>query len=95
MKTETPFTADTLARRWGCSGETVRAMIRNGQLPAFRVGKSYRIAAKTVEKHECATIDLDASKDAGSSSGTKMTGAGDVIALRLTRARRQRKKHAN
>ncbi len=32
-----PFTPETLAERWGCSGETVRQMVRSGQLPGFRV----------------------------------------------------------
>lgn len=25
-----PFTADSLAERWGCSGETVRQMVKSG-----------------------------------------------------------------
>jgi excisionase family DNA binding protein len=29
-----PYTPDEMAARWGCAGETVRAMIRSGQLPA-------------------------------------------------------------
>ncbi|QOL82349.1 excisionase family DNA-binding protein [Pseudooceanicola spongiae] len=44
-----PFTPDGLAERWGCSGETVRNMIRDGMLPAFRVRRMYRIRPEIVE----------------------------------------------
>ena len=79
------FTINALAERWGCSGETVRSMILRGDLPAFRVGRAYRITAQVVEDHECGTIASEGSKGAGSSYGMrKMEGAGG-IALRLRR----------
>lgn len=38
-----PYTPDTLAARWGCSGETVRLLCASGKLPAFRVGTNDRL----------------------------------------------------
>ncbi|MCA0847204.1 helix-turn-helix domain-containing protein [Salipiger thiooxidans] len=46
------YSPDDLAERWGCSGETVRNMIRSGELPAFRVGRMYRIRWQDVDRHE-------------------------------------------
>lgn len=67
-----PFTPDTLAERWGCSGETVRAMIRRGDIPAFRVSTAgYRITAQAVEDYECASINSDTSTGDMSSCGTR------------------------
>ncbi|WP_108500505.1 helix-turn-helix domain-containing protein [Paracoccus indicus] len=82
-----PYTPEMLADRWDCSGETVRAMIRSGTLPAFRVGRMMRITAKAVEDYECGIIGSDVSKDDSSSCGTTRTEPGDVIALRHTRRR--------
>ena len=82
-----PYTPEMLADRWDCSPETVRAMIRSGTLPAFRVGRMMRITAKAVEDYECGTIGSGASRDDSSSFGMTMTEPGDVIALRHTRRR--------
>lgn len=46
------YTPDELAERWGCSGNHIRAMIRKGTLPAFRLGKLYRVPASVVEEYE-------------------------------------------
>ncbi|WP_406646954.1 helix-turn-helix domain-containing protein [Aliisedimentitalea scapharcae] len=90
-----PFTPDQLADRWGCSGETIRAMIRRGELSAFRVGgKLLRIAQATVEEYECGTTESVASKDDLSSCGTKMTGDAAVTVLRHTRQKKPSEKPA-
>ena len=47
-----PFTPDTLAERWRCSAETIRGMIRRGELPAVRIGRVMRIPADVVDAHE-------------------------------------------
>ena len=49
-----PYTPETLAERWACSAETIRAMCRTGRLTCFRVGKGYRIPYAVVEAHESA-----------------------------------------
>jgi excisionase family DNA binding protein len=48
-----PYSVKTLAARWGCSQDTVRAMIERGDLPSFRAGgKLLRISAGAVEAWE-------------------------------------------
>lgn len=44
-----PLTPDEIAERWACSGETVRSLIRRGELPAFRVGRMFRVSAADLE----------------------------------------------
>ncbi|WP_121068292.1 helix-turn-helix domain-containing protein [Chachezhania antarctica] len=90
-----PYTPEQLAVRWDCSAETVRAMIRSGSLPAFRVGgKLLRIARQTVEDFECGTIGSGDSRDVSSSCGTTTTARGADIALRHTRPRKPNAKPA-
>ncbi|WP_411969821.1 helix-turn-helix domain-containing protein [Paracoccus sp. DMF] len=87
-----PWTPDMLADCWGCSGETVRQLIRSGQLPAFRVGRMLRVKHETVEAYECGTIRSEGSKDDTSSHGTTNEAPADVISPRAARpgARMQR-----
>ncbi|WP_420541473.1 helix-turn-helix domain-containing protein [Pseudooceanicola atlanticus] len=89
-----PLTPDQLAERWGCSGETVRAMIRNGELPAFRVGCMYRIRPETVEAHECQTQESEGSTDDLSSHGRTRTDGADAIVLTHARPRMRSAKPA-
>lgn len=51
-----PYSPETLAKRWQCSGAHVRAMIRRGELQAFRLGKLLRIPAAEVERWESGEI---------------------------------------
>lgn len=53
---ERPYSPETLGERWGCSAEKVRLMVRNGELPGFRLGKLIRIPAAEVERYECRNI---------------------------------------
>ncbi|WP_424981613.1 excisionase family DNA-binding protein [Maritalea sp. S77] len=51
--TDRPFTPDTLAKRWGCSGKHVRNLIDRGELRFFRLGsKLIRIPADAVREFE-------------------------------------------
>lgn len=78
-----PFTPETLAERWGCSGETVRQMVRSGQLPGFRVGRMIRISVIAVEEHEkCQSIELDAYEAVSVSHGTMPTEDEEDTGLR-------------
>ena len=94
-----PFTPDELAHRWGCSGETVRAMIRRGDLPAFRVGgRLLRISRKAVEQIEgtetCKeNIESDDLRGASSSHGQR-TESANATALRVLRGQMRRVKLA-
>lgn len=48
-----PFTAETLAERWGCSTNHVRNLVHRGQLRAFRIGaRLLRIPADAVDEYE-------------------------------------------
>lgn len=46
------MTAAEVAARWMVSEATVRAIIRKGELPAFKVGRSFRIRCDAVEAYE-------------------------------------------
>lgn len=39
MPAPRPLTPDALAERWGCSAETIRQMVKRGEIEAFRVGR--------------------------------------------------------
>lgn len=38
------LTVSEVAGKLSCSGQTVRALIKKGALPAFRVGREFRVA---------------------------------------------------
>lgn len=82
MNESRPFTADSLAERWGCSGETVRQMVKSGRLPGFRVGRMIRITAQAVEDYECQRSASDGSGAASASTGPATMDAGGAISLR-------------
>lgn len=48
-----PFTPRELAERWQCSDQHVYNLVRDGTLPAIRLGKLIRIPAQAVEAFEC------------------------------------------
>lgn len=68
-----------LAARWSCTTQTLRNMIRRGELTAFTVGRLVRVSIAEVEKRErgeCRdrdqsdrAITSDESVDTGGSSG--------------------------
>ena len=43
------YTVSQLAEKLSCSGQTVRALINKGVLPAFRVGRDFRISVDDLE----------------------------------------------
>jgi excisionase family DNA binding protein len=49
---QTAYTTDQLAARWGMPLEMVRRHIRGGEIPAFRVGREYRIPLAWIESKE-------------------------------------------
>ena len=54
-----PYTPQELATRWQCSAETIRQMVKRGELPGFRAGRMIRIPSKAVEDYECQTSVLE------------------------------------
>lgn len=71
--TSPPYSVKSLAERWGCSQDTVRAMIDRGDLPSFRTGaKLLRIAAGVVEAWESGGGNTRSEDtDSGSSRGKR------------------------
>lgn len=85
-----PFSPETLGQRWACSSQTVRLMIRRGELASFRLGKLYRIPASEVERVECQNIAL--SDTEGSSVSPGQSPVLDAVELRLARMSGARQK---
>ena len=87
-----PFTPDALADRWGVSSETVRQLIKRGDLPGFRVGRMFRIPAQAVEDFEqCQTSASDGSEAASASTGeTTQQDDGSAIVLRQAPERKRK-----
>lgn len=46
------YTAQSLAKRWSCSAQHIRDLVKSGKLPAFRVGRLVRIPRNIVEEFE-------------------------------------------
>lgn len=84
-----PFTAETLAHRWGVSATTIRTQCNEGKLQHFRLGRLYRIPAAIVEEIEqCQTLASDVLEADTAFSGAKV-GREDVISLRHVPERKQ------
>lgn len=88
-ETARPLTVEMVADRWGCSPAHVRAMIRRGELTAFRLGgKLLRVPLAAVEEVEsCRAIGSDASAENSSSRGGKAGSAVDTALVRLIAAK--------
>lgn len=65
-----PLTPDMLAERWQCSAETIRQMVKAGDLRGFRVGRMIRIPWDAVEEIECRQSASDACEVDSASIGT-------------------------
>lgn len=46
------YTVAELSERWRCHAESLRRRIRQGTLPAMRIGGKHLIAAATIERME-------------------------------------------
>lgn len=44
------LTVSEAAGRLACSGQTIRKLIRSGKLPAYRIGRDFRIIESDLEK---------------------------------------------
>lgn len=65
MTDERPFSASQLAKRWGCSEQHIRNMVKRGEIHCFYIGNLIRIPACEVMKKE----GLSFTEDHGMSSG--------------------------
>jgi excisionase family DNA binding protein len=74
----------TLAAHWGCGTDTVYALIRSGDLQAFRLGgKLLRIRGDQVERYEWQKATV--SNDTGESSPSSGSREEDATDIRLER----------
>lgn len=46
------YSVDSLAAHWGVLPDTIYRMIRSKRLPAFKVGREYRITDRAVREYE-------------------------------------------
>ena len=75
-----PYTPERLAERWECSPQHIRAMLADGRVNGFKLGgKLWRISAAEVERVECRTTDLDASRENSAQSGKTKEDATDTV----------------
>ncbi|MCH7936637.1 MAG: helix-turn-helix domain-containing protein [Proteobacteria bacterium] len=57
-----PYTVQTLADHWQCSGQHIRDLINSGTLKAFRVGRLIRIPQQNVREFEqCESSNIEES----------------------------------
>ncbi|MBB5515798.1 excisionase family DNA binding protein [Rubricella aquisinus] len=92
MSENLPFTPDTLARRWHCSSETIRQMVKRGDLRGFRVGRMFRIPYIEVMEHERCKSTLDDCAVDSASIGQIHQEDDGVISLRHAPERKQNQK---
>ncbi len=84
-----PFTAETLAHRWGVSATTIRTQCNEVKLQHFRLGRLFRIPAAIVEEVEqCQRSASDVFEADTAFSGAR-AGREDVISLRHVPERKQ------
>ncbi|WP_083903063.1 excisionase family DNA-binding protein [Octadecabacter antarcticus] len=88
-----PYTPDTHADRWQCSAETIRQLIKQKRLVAFRLGRLFRIPAQSVKDFEqCQTSQLETSEVASACIGGNQTENGPALVYRHAPERRPRQK---
>ena len=54
IETKPHLSPSQLHARWGFHPESIRRMVREGRLPALRIGNRLRVALADVEAHETA-----------------------------------------
>lgn len=88
-----PYTPETLAEHWDCSPRHIRNMIREGELPAFRLGgKLLRIRPEDVEAYECQQIGASSDTEASTASpGPTQSAPQDDGVISLERQTQKRR----
>jgi excisionase family DNA binding protein len=85
-----PATPDMLGERWGCSAETVRQMVKRGELRGFRVGRMIRIPWDAVEELEACKTSPTTVSGSGSATPTPALANGSGVTLRHARQKLER-----
>lgn len=82
------YSVASLAEHWDCGTDTVYALVRSGELPAFKLGgKLLRIRADEVERYECRTTPSNDTAESSPSSGQRADDATDIRLERLIERR--------
>lgn len=88
-----PLTPEMLADRWLCSAETVRQLVKRGDLHGFRVGRMIRIPMVAVEEYEaCQNIASGGSTAASLLPGGKMERDAGIVLLHSREKTRKAKR---
>ena len=58
------YTINDLSERWGMRRQTIARQIREAQLPAFRIGKQWRISEQTIRDIESGRSGVECEKRA-------------------------------
>ncbi|OWY12474.1 hypothetical protein B6V72_11270 [Thioclava sp. F34-6] len=91
--TRRAMTPEMVAERWKCSAETVRKMVKRGELRGFRVGRMIRITQNAIEDYECQQSVSDACAEDSASTGMRQRPeSAAVISLRHAPERKQKPK---
>lgn len=53
---DTAYTVAELSQRWNCHQRTVRRLIDNRELPAFRLGRDWRVKPEAVQQFEAPPV---------------------------------------
>lgn len=52
MDSRPAFTVDDLAAHWSCSADVIYALLRQKKLKGFKLGNTWRITAREVDRFE-------------------------------------------
>lgn len=82
------LTVEEVADRLGLHPRTVRRYIRDGELEAHKIGKSYRITASALERLTGVAVDIErpASRHVEASNIVEIDGVSRDEAIRITNA---------
>lgn len=66
------LTAQQVAERWGCSERTVQRLAQTGELPAMRLGSSWRVCLAALEAYEALHANTPAPAASGSAPSNEV-----------------------
>ncbi|MGW7572507.1 helix-turn-helix domain-containing protein [Streptomyces sp. NPDC054765] len=82
------YSVDQVAERLGLHVRTIRTYVRDGRLPAVRIGKQYRIAHEDLEAFTGRPVPAPLSETAGRQRHTEVSGIVEIDAVSAETAHR-------